>query len=243
MRILICDDEKKYSDLMLYAVQRWKSKNTAAEVSVDIYNSSEDMLETLGKKVVYDLAFLDIQFPGEMNGLQLAHELRLLNEQMIIVFISNYEEYAVDGYKVNALRFFFKPIQDEQVFECLDLAYHQWQLMMGSCLLVESKQQMVKLPYKSIYYIESQAHYLEFHLINQDNSNVLVRQKLADLLSSLPQEMFIQCHRSCVVNLLYVQRISKNTLTLTNGIELPVSSKYRESLLASFRLFFQGTRI
>ena len=132
MKVLICDDERQYSDAINAAIQRWQMQQPSSIVSVDTYNSSEDMLESLKCKTIYDLAFLDIQFPGEMNGLQVARELRLLNEQMVIVFISNYEEYAIDGYRVNALRFFYKPITDEQIFECLDLSYHQWQLMVDA---------------------------------------------------------------------------------------------------------------
>lgn len=242
MKVLICDDERQYSDAINAAIQRWQMKRPSSIVSIDTYNSSEDMLESLKCKTMYDLAFLDIQFPGEMNGLQVARELRLINEQMVIVFISNYEEYAIDGYRVNALRFFYKPITDEQIFECLDLSYHQWQLMVDACLLIESKQQMVKLAYKSIYYIESRAHYLEVHLINQNNGSIIVRQKLSDILGALPSEMFVQCHRSYIANLIYVQKISRNTVTLTNNIELPISTRYRENILEKFRAFFQGTR-
>lgn len=242
MKVLICDDEQYYSHAIQAAVERWIKMHPESLITIDVYNSSEDMLESLRNKTIYDLAFLDIQFPGEMNGLEVARKLRFLNEQMVIVFISNYEEYAIDGYRVNAFRFFYKPITDEQVFECIDLAYHQWQLMTDPCLLLESKQQMIKLAYKSIYYIESRAHYLEVHLINQSNKSVMIRQKISDILQALPAEMFVQCHRSYIVNLLYVQKISRSIVTLSNYLEIPISTKYHECLLEKFRAFFQGIR-
>lgn len=77
MRILICDDEKQCIDAIYTAIHRWSAKHSLSAIHVDTFSSSEDMLESLRNKVIYDVAFLDIQFPGEMNGLQLARELRL----------------------------------------------------------------------------------------------------------------------------------------------------------------------
>ncbi len=241
MRILICDDEEQYANAVLQSIERWKSGDHNRIVSTELYTSSEDMLEALQKQVVYDLAFLDIQFPRELNGLQVAQELRKINEQMVIVFISNYEEYAVDGYRVNALRYFYKPITDKQVFECLEIAYHQWLLSStDSFVVVGGKQQIYKLPYKSIFYIESMGHYLAIHTASVDCSTVSIRQKMDELLQKLPQELFVQCQKSFVVNLQYVQRITRATVTLANGAEIPVSPRYKENLFSKFRNLFQG---
>jgi len=240
MRILICDDEKQSSDAIHAAIGRWATHNSTSSFQIDTYASSEDMLDSLRNKIVYDIAFLDIRFPGEMNGLQLASELRALNEQMIVVFISNYEEYAIDGYKVNALRFFYKPISDSQIFECLDIAYRQWKLLINKYLLVESKQQLCRMPYRSILYLESQSHYVCIHSVSNTIKEVIVRKRLAELIEDLPTEMFVQCHRSFVINLLFVQKISRKQITLTDGTEIPISPRNRDRVLLKFKYFFQG---
>ena len=240
MRILICDDEKQYSEAIEAAISRWARQRSVSVLHIDTYTSSEDMLDSLRNKVVYDIAFLDIQFPGEMNGLQAARELRSLNEQMIIVFISNYEEYAVDGYKVNALRFFYKPVLDDQVFECMDIAYRQWRLLMDTYLLVENKQQIYRIPYRSILYIESQAHYISIHSVHEDQNGITVRKKLAEIMNALPVEMFVQCHRSFLVNLIFVQKITGKQIVLTDGTEIPMSPRNKDDVLTRFKYFFQG---
>lgn len=242
MRILICEDEKQYSDAVVSAIQRWQKKE-GASVSIDLFHSSEELLESIIKKQNYDLAFLDIQFPHEVNGLEVAEVLKKINEQIVLVFISSYREYAVDGYKVNALRFLCKPFSDAQIFECLDIAMRQWKLTSGSFLFLETKQQAFKLPYKSICYFESRAHYLTVQLVNSTNPAPTVRQKLSVMLSSLPNELFVQCHQSYIVNLLYVQSISRTQVFLVDGTALPMSMKYRENLLAKFKAFFQGEAI
>lgn len=240
MRILICDDDRQYSAAIEAAIARWAERQTMAAIHVDTYASSEDMLDSLRNKVVYDIAFLDIQFPGEMNGLQAARELRSLNAQMTIVFISNYEEYAVDGYKVNALRFFYKPISDNQVFECMDIAYRQWRLLMNTYLLVESRQQLYRIPYRSILYIDSQAHYITIHTVHKEEEEITVRKRLAEIMADLPSEMFAQCHRSFAVNLLFIQKISGRQIVLTDGTEIPMSPRNRDDVLTRFKYFFQG---
>ena len=240
MRILICDDEQRFCAEVRRVVEEWKAAKGIESVFVDDYNSSEDLLEDIKNRPPYDLAFLDIQFPGEMNGLELAKLIRAGNEQISIVFISNYEEYAVDGYTVNALRFLYKPAKDDQIRECLDIAWHQYQLTMGSFVMVESKQQLIRLPYKSIRFVESRAHYLEIHLTDSEESSVIIRRKLPEFLPELASQMFVQCHRSYVVNLMYVQKIAKPAITLTDGTYVPVHMKYRENVFRAFRAFYQG---
>ena len=240
MRILICDDEQRFCAEVQRVVEEWKASKDIESVFVDVYNSSEDLLEDIRNKPPYDLAFLDIQFPGEMNGLELAKLIRARNEQISIVFISNYEEYAVDGYTVSALRFFYKPVKSDQIKECLDIAWHQYHLTMGSFVMVESKQQLIRLPYKSIRFVESRAHYLEIHLTDTEESSIVIRRKLPEFLPELEAEMFVQCHRSYIVNLMYVQKIEKAAITLTDGTYVPIHIKYRENVFRAFRAFYQG---
>lgn len=240
MRILICDDEKQYSDAIRDSIYRWASQRAVTAFSIDIHASSEDMLESLRNRAVYDIAFLDIQFPGEMNGLQIAQQLRLINEQMNIVFISNYEEYAAEGYRVNALRFFYKPVCDDQIFECMDIAYHQRRMQIDSCLVIDNKQQFYRIRYRSILYIESQTHYIHIHSADGKKEVLTFRRKIADVMQKLPDEMFVQCHRSFIVNLLYTKRISRGMIYLTDGTEIPVSPRSSEDVLNRFKNLFQG---
>lgn len=241
MRTLICDDEIHYANAIKESIERWKKKTGIVSITYDVFRSSEDMLDSLRNQTIYDLVFLDIQFPTELNGLQVAKQLRMLNDQVVIVFVSNYDEYAIDGYKVNALRFLTKPISDNQVFECLDIAYRQWQITSSnSVILLETKQQMHRISNKSIVYIESRAHYLDIHTLNIENSTITIRMKIGEILKDLPSDMFVQCHQSYIINLLYVQRLTRTRVTLTNNQEAPMSLKYRDAVYKKFKQLYQG---
>ena len=109
MRITICDDEPFYTEAINASIGRWSMKH-GVPVHVRMCQSSEDLLSEIEKQIPDDVYFLDIQFLGEVTGLFLAQEIRKRNEQSIIVFTTNYEDYAIEGYKVNALRYLQKPI-------------------------------------------------------------------------------------------------------------------------------------
>ena len=236
MRITICDDEPFYMEAINASIGRWSMKH-GVPVHVRMCQSSEDLLSEIEKQIPDDVYFLDIQFPGEVTGLFLAQEIRKRNEHSIIVFTTNYEDYAIEGYKVNALRYLQKPIMDVQIYECLDIAYHQWALLHDTYLVFESGRMAHRIAYKSVYYVESKAHYIEIHTIG--NNNVIeIRCKLNDFMEKLPDEMFKRCHRSYVVNQMYVQSIGRNEVVLTGQERLPISTKYREDLLNGFRSLF-----
>ena len=69
MRTLICDDEIHYANAIKESIERWKKKTGIVSITYDVFRSSEDMLDSLRNQTIYDLVFLDIQFPTELNGL------------------------------------------------------------------------------------------------------------------------------------------------------------------------------
>lgn len=241
MRILICDDERCYSEALKACIQSWGDDRDFSNYALDIFDSSEEMLDKIGNKASYDIAFLDIQFPRELDGLSVAKILRRQNEQMIIVFVSNYDKYAVEGYKVDAYRFLTKPITKLQVFECLDMAYHRWNATKDDpFLIVENNTHIHRLLYRNICYVESIGHYLYFHTAKSGDEPVRKRGKLSELTDLLADDMFIQCHQSFILNLTYIQTITRSKVILANGFEIPISTKYRVNLIAKFREYYQG---
>ena len=239
MRIAICDDERCYIDAIISSIKRWQTQNKVEAFSITTYSSSEDLIEFSEQSLPFDLAFLDIQFPGELNGLQLARELRNHNDQISIVFMTNFDEYAIEGYKVNALRFLQKPIIDIHVFECLDIAYRQWVILNGTSIIVECNQSVYRLPTNSILYIESKAHYLYIHTTTS-NTELITRQRLPEFLETLPNNILVRCHRSFAVNIFHIYCISRNSIVLSNGESLPISDKYWKTIHGEFKSFYKG---
>lgn len=239
MRVLVCDDESICLEAICASIQRWRVQRGAEGIVVSSYRSSEELLDALDRAQPFDLAFLDIQFPGELSGLELAEYLRRIDEQLLIVFTTNYEKYAMDGYKVNALRYLQKPPGDLQIFECLDIAYRQWRLCNECALTLMEGGNAYRIAYKFFLYAESKAHYIDIHLAHQEET-IRVRMKLSELLKRVPESMIVQCHRGFAVNLQYVQKITRKYIELCNGTAIPVGRNYWENTMMRFKALYEG---
>ena len=239
MRIVICDDETLSISTIKVLIQRWKTQRRVDSISLSIYESSEELHNVINNAIPFDVAFLDIQFPREIGGLQLAEYLRQTNEDMQIVFVSNYGQYAMEGYKASALRYLQKPITQAQIFECLDISYRQWLFRQESSIVLMDNKQAVKIAPKSIIYAETQGHYIEIHLTTMKNA-IQIRMRLAELRKLLTDGFFVQCHRCYIVNLLHIQRITRTSILLLNGISIPLSTRNWENVMLQFKKVFQG---
>ena len=242
MRIAVCDDGAVYRAAISEAVKQWQRRNPSVTVSLCPYASSEDLLEALAGGSHYDLYFLDIEIPDEINGLQLAEHIRALDACTPIVFISNYDQYACAGYQVNALRYLRKPLKSERIFECLDIAFRQWRTRRADSLVLSCGKGQVVLRLEHILYVEARDHFLIFRLADSAQPLTL-RMTLGGLRLRLPGGLLLQCHRSFLVNLLYIRKILPTSLTMADASELPVGKRYRGQLMDAFNDYYQGIRL
>lgn len=242
MRIAVCDDGAIYRAAISEAVKQWQNQKHAVAVSLCAYASSEDLLRALTGGSHYDLYFLDIEIPDEMNGLQLAKHIRAFDTCTPIVFVTNYGQYACAGYEVNALRYLCKPVKSERVFECLDIACRQWMTRRVDSLVLSCGQGQVVLPLEHILYVEARDHFLIFRLADSAQPLTL-RMTLGGLRQRLPDGLLLQCHRAFLVNLLYIRKILPDSLTMADESELPVGKRYRGQLMDAFNDYYQGIRL
>lgn len=242
MNVIICDDDGYYRNALNDSVHRWTDAcRFSLTVVTHCFFSTEELLKAWKNGLVMDVVFLDIQIPGELSGLALAKKIRETDSQIPIVFVTNYAEFACDGYSVNALRYLKKPVDDLQVFECLDIAYRQWEFAQASSIFIDIRKQKIALPFKQIVYIEARAHYLTIYRTNGDS--VEIRCKVGEILQKLPGELFVRCHRGFVVNLLYVRNLTKTLLILAGNIQIPLGTKYENYVFESFKRYYQGTSL
>lgn len=239
MRIAVFDDEKIYHSSISHAIDAWKKSSDISTILVDCYVSSEDLLYAWENSKHYDLVFLDIEIANELNGIALAQQLRSMDQWVQIVFVTNYSKYASAGYGVNALRYLQKPILAEQIYECLNIAYSQWKLRSGTTLIITNKSSTFVLPHHLILYIESSTRELLIH--KTDHSTIeSSRCTIPQMLDLLNSNMFIQCHRSIIVNISYVRRFTMSELILADGTVLPIGKKYKSTFVEQFNHFYQG---
>lgn len=115
MRIAICDDEEKY----IYQVKELiEHLYHSLEILIDTCQNGNELLAKY-EKYPYDVVILDIEMPA-VDGISLARKLRQKSEEVVLIFLTEHVEYALQGYEVNALRYLTKPVKPEKLKEVLD---------------------------------------------------------------------------------------------------------------------------
>ena len=241
MQVIICDDESVYLDSIHQFIDQWAKRTLHTErIFVKEYHSSEDLLEYWENGMTIDLLFMDIQIPGEMSGMEVARQIHGQDEYIPIIFITNYSEYALEGYSVNALRYLKKPVSQKDIETCMDIVWRQWANGHDQFLTVTTNTQSIHVPIQAIIFAESISHILR--ISTSDELGIYeIRGTLERLEGKLPSEGFIRCHKSYIVSLRHVRRYKSGIITLSTGKEIPVGRKYVKSFSQKFRMFYQGS--
>lgn len=235
MRICFCDDEASTRSQFERMAAAWaEQRGEAAELQ--LYNSAEQLLFEVGQpeaqELAFDLILLDIQMGG-MDGITLARQLRAQDKRVTLAFLTAAREYVFEGYEVQAVRYLLKPMQQEKVFELLDLARQN--LQEQPSLILNCADEKKKLYLSQIAAIEAQGHYLIFHTTTGQ-----LQQKAS--LSSLAGHLgdsFVMSHRSFYVNLAHLLRISRTECTLDTGLTVPVSRGAYKKLNEQFIRYYR----
>lgn len=200
----------------------------------------ENAIEALNyiNKHEIDLIFLDIQMP-DLSGMELARVLEgnKKGRKPRIIFTTAYNQFAIEGYKVDALDYLLKPFSYEEFLKASTKAYNHFSTAptvqeeeTADYLFLKVEYQLVKVMLKDIIYIEAYKDYVKVHLINKP-APLLSLTSLKNLEDLLPSKQFIRIHRSFMVSLAHIQSITKNTVNM-GSTTLTVSDNYKENFLA-----------
>lgn len=225
-KIAICDDEA--TSLKLNRALTEKILNEEGiSFEIQTFEDMREMTQILSnKKVSFDVLLSDI-LTTDMNGIEAAEELRKLGEKLDIIFISTTAEYALDGYRVQALRYLQKPVDIEKLREALLLSFKKHSNSIES-MSVTSEGKMYNISYKDVVYIESDAR--DVRIVLKDNRVLLVHMKISDMEKMLPEVRFYRCHRSYIINLGEVENLERYQMSMKNKDVLPVSQQlYNET--------------
>lgn len=217
-RVAICDDEATSLQIN-EALTAQVLSEAGIEYETVCFTDMQSMIDTLSKKdVEYDVLLCDILAVG-MNGIEAAKELRRLGESLSIIFISSTAEYALEGYQVDALRYIQKPIQIEKLKEALISAYRMKDTK-GDTLTFQVGDKLYKIPFGEIEYLESQGRET---IVSTINEQISVHMKFSDMEQLLPEDSFVRCHRSYIINMHYVKDLARYRFLTKRGVEIPVS--------------------
>lgn len=217
MRIAIVEDEQDMAIELQHMLEQMK------ETDCTCYTSGEQFLFEYENHPV-DLVFMDIQMK-EMNGLETAKLLRLKDANVNLVFLTNDSGYVFDGYEVDALRYWLKPVKEEKLKELLEsLSKPQ------PYLLWKLQGELIKLYEQDIYYLESDGHYCICHHKTGDYRK---KANFSEECKHVSHE-FLLCHRSYCVNVNHIHALRKDGCIMDNQDIVPVSRTMKHRLQAAF---------
>ena len=182
-------------------------------------------LNTALKTLQLDLVFLDIEMP-EITGIELLSSL--INPPKIVI-VSAYEQYALKGYELNVADYLLKPVSFERFLKSANKIHElieKEQKSESDYIFVKSEKQLKKIFLKEILFIESMENYV---VIYTEKSKEVVYNTLKQIQQSLPSEIFLQVHRSYIVNISHIKAIEGNQLNI-DGHKIPIARLLREKV-------------
>ena len=184
---------------------------------IGAYSSAKSFLFDYSEEKDFDILLLDIEMP-EMNGVELAKTVRRENSTIQIIFITGYYEYFSDGFDVSALHYLIKPVDERKLLPVLDRAVGNLTYRQRSVLLTSSDGD-VKVSLADICYVESENVHVAVHTVSGVYRSRISLSKFAEQLD----ETFIKVHRSYIVGLKYVKKITRTDITMTSEDVVPIS--------------------
>lgn len=230
MKLVICDDNPADIYYITGLVGEWR-RQTGAGVEILSFPSAEALLFAWEENRDMDILLLDIEM-GEISGMKLARHLRRAGAAMQIVFITGYMDYIAEGYDVEALHYLLKPVTGERLGQVLDRALERIRTR-EHMLWLTLQDGVVRLSVYEIRYLEVMRNYTTVH----GAEDYSVKRSLNDLERELDGG-FYRIHRSFIVNLRFVKRITRTEVILKDGTALPLSRKHYEGLNQALIAYF-----
>ena len=183
----------------------------------------------------YDLILMDIQM-NYMDGMQTAQWIRERDQTVIIIFITNLAQFAIEGYKVDALDYLLKPVQYFAFAQVMQKAVSRIRQNATFFLHLMQESRMIRLDVSGISYIESQGHNVVYHTAEGTYTE---RGSLKSLEDKLAEQHFCRCNSCYLVNLAQVEQVEQNRVTVS-GQTLQISRSRRKGFMEALTAYVGG---
>ena len=240
MNVIIIDDEPNCISLLQMQLKKYCPQIDA----ISTYSTPFEALEDINK-LKPDLLFLDIDMPG-MNGFELLEKLLPLTFN--VIFITAYNQFALKAFRVNALDYLVKPVDNNDLVEAVNKAAkkiiptnQQIKLMQGqlrgdkvSKIAVSTQKGINFIDLSEIMLAEASNNYTK--LLLTDGTHFIISKILKDVQTVLEESHFLRVHRQYIINLNYVKHFNRNdcVIVMKNKVEIPIARNQKDKLIGKF---------
>ncbi len=237
IRCIVIDDERLAREYIINYI----AKIPQLELVGD-FNSPLKAMNLIKERKV-DLMFLDIQMP-DITGINF---MKSLEHKPEVIFTTAYQEYAIEGFNINATDYLLKPFSFERFFQAVNKVIDKFELksdnknaaaditrnetkIADGYLTVRADRKLYKINFDHILYIEGQRAYVTFHT---ENKKITALASLKELEDALPKDDFIRVHKSYIVSVREILSLEGNILEV-HKTKLPVGKNYKDAVLKIF---------
>lgn len=225
VRLIICDDDPvflKKLGAMVQTIFDEMSIRVKLHMYTDVNSISKQMM------VSCDMALLDIDYDNEQyNGIDIARKLRTYRKDAIIIFITDFIEYAPEGYEVQAFRYILKRELKSELEPYIHQAMEQLNIS-REMLKIQQNGEIIDLLIEEILYMEVQQHSVTVYVQKKAGKEIKTYSfyaSLTELEKQLELQGFLRIHKSYLVNMRHISKMQCREALLDNGMTLRVGEK------------------
>jgi len=227
MKIAVCDDNEIYLKALLNIMGDIVEPNDR----VDSFSNGNDLLALYDKADAYDLIILDIKMPG-LTGLEVAQEIRLIDEDAYIVLLTRYGEYALEAYSVHPYDFIIKPVNSDKLLDVLRKVRSK--LPRPETIAIKTEHGLLSISISSIYAVEVFHTTLLFYTADGDFKST---GRIKEICQKLTPFGFFQIHKSIVVNLSWIRYVDiENSFVVVEGQKkFQIAARRKSEFMGAFK--------
>lgn len=222
IRIALVEDDAAYVSELTEHLKHYE-KERGEKILVTVFQDGEDIVTDYSGK--FDIILMDVEMQF-MDGMTAAEHIREMDTEVIIIFITNMPQYAIRGYRVDALDYVLKPVSYFAFSQRIERALGRLKKRESRFITITVRGGITKLEVSSICYVEVQDHDLIYHTTGGDFST---KSSMGEAQELLDQDRFFRCHRCYLINLEYVESFQGSEVRVhTDTIQV---SRYRKKAL------------
>jgi len=248
--IAVCDDDRKVTEYLCRYLEAQNKKLEAVSISISVYHSGAALLLDIGRGSVFHILFLDIEMVG-LNGIEVGQLFRKKpnGDDAIIIYISGHNTYFRELVDIGAFRFLSKPLKVDELEQVFEKALHQAvkykNAMTPRRFAFKLGADIHSICTDEIVYMQNRKRIVSLYTWNDaEKSPSLAHKfyaKMEDVAEQLPEEHFVRCGRSNIVNLKYVQRLARDSFVLRDQVTMvAVGKTYKEEMKKKFFWYLGG---
>lgn len=231
VRIAVVENELNVAQNDIVLLERYVKENSLS-LETAIFRNGYEFLDT---KEEFDAVLMDIDMPG-LNGMEVAEKLREKNKTIDIIFTTNLPQFAVDGYKVQALDFVIKPVTFPNLSFAMEKVVEKKRNIVNGSFFLRIGGFAKRINNEEVLYIEMVNHYIVLH--ETDMEPLRIRGSLKMIEDLLNPEIFVKINSGIIINISKVSSFENGLVLMEDGSNLPLSRSHKKEFAVRLAEFY-----